>query len=48
MALVVLAMVAFVFLVDRVMAAPPAFETIVLFGLVMAAGLDWQARRPTG
>jgi hypothetical protein len=45
LALVVGAEVAFALLVDLVTGAPPAFVTTVVFGIALAIGLGWQARR---
>jgi hypothetical protein len=44
LALVVGAEVAFAVLVDLVTGAPPAFVTIVAFGIALAIGLGWQTR----
>lgn len=43
--LVVGAEVAYAVLVDLVTRAPPAFATTVAFGIALAIGLGWQARR---
>lgn len=45
LAMVVGAEVAFALLVDYVTGAPPAFVTTVVFGIALAIGLGWQARR---
>jgi hypothetical protein len=45
LALVVAAEIAFAVLVALVRGAPPAFVTTVAFGIALAIGLGWQARR---
>jgi hypothetical protein len=43
--LVVVAEMLFAVLVDLVTGTPPAFVTTVAFGMALAVGLSWQARR---
>jgi hypothetical protein len=42
---VVVAEILFAVLVDLVTGTPPAFVTTVAFGMALALGLRWQARR---